>query len=43
MDFFDFLSAHNPKVKKDVFLYAHNGAKYDMAVLNEVLLKRSDL
>ena len=42
MEFFDFLSVHNPKVKKDVFLYAHNGAKYDMAVLNEVLLKRPD-
>jgi hypothetical protein len=41
-EFFDFLSAYNPKEKVDVFLYAHNGAKYDMAVLNETLLKRPD-
>ena len=40
--FFDFLSEFNPKEKVDVYLYAHNGAKYDIAVLNEVLLKRKD-
>jgi len=27
---------------KEVYLYAHNGAKYDVAVINEVLLKRPD-
>lgn len=30
------------KVKKEIYLYAHNGAKYDIAILNEVLLKRND-
>lgn len=24
-------------------MYAHNGAKYDIAIINEYLLKRSDL
>lgn len=42
VEFFDFLQTFNPKIKVDVFLYAHNGAKYDMHVLNEELLKRTD-
>lgn len=29
-------------ITPEVFLYAHNGAKYDLAVINEVLLKRTD-
>jgi hypothetical protein len=26
----------------EVYLYAHNGVKYDLGVLNEYLLRRSD-
>lgn len=36
------MSEYNPAQKIDVYLYAHNGAKYDMAVLNETLFKRTD-
>lgn len=42
-EFFDFLSNYKSEKKVEVFLYAHNGAKYDLMVLCEVLLKRSDL
>jgi hypothetical protein len=43
VEFFDFISNYNPETKVDVFLYAHNGAKYDIAVLNQWLLKRTDI
>jgi hypothetical protein len=41
--FFDFLADFNPTDKLEVFLYAHNGGKYDAHVLLEFLLKRDDL
>lgn len=30
------------EIQPEVFIYAHNGAKYDVAIVNETLFKRTD-
>lgn len=38
--FFDYLS--DIKTKDEIYLYAHNGSKYDIIILNDVLFNRTD-